>query len=183
MIDPRWTVVSSRVIHEGRPHRLRLDTCRTPRGVEVVDYLVREIHDLAMIFAVDADDRVLLVRQYRHGIGEMSLELPAGLLDHGETVIGAGARELREETGAVATLEKIGELYANPAVQTNRVHVLLGRDAKVVAAAHGDDEEDLDLVLVPRGELGALVTAGDVRSSVSVAAILLTLAHLEREPS
>ena len=147
----------------------------------MVDYLVREINDLAMVFAIDDQDRVLLVRQYRHGIGDMSLELPAGLLDAGEDALTAGARELREETGAVATLTQIGELYANPAVQTNRVHVLLGRDARVVGDAHGDAEEDLDLQLVPRCEIEDRVWQGEIRSSVSVAAIFLGLRHLERE--
>src|SRR5262249_37174508 len=84
-VSQPWDVLSARLLWGGGPRRVRLDTCRTAEGVEVRDYLVREVNDVAMVFALTPDGRVVLVRQYRHGVGEETLELPQGLCEDGET--------------------------------------------------------------------------------------------------
>ena len=179
----RWEVLSSRVIFTGRPHRLRLDTCRTPSGVEVRDYFVREVADVAMVLAVTPGGEVVLVRQYRHAAGDETLELPQGLLERGEDAVVGGARELMEETGYEAPrLEPVAELLANPAVQTNRVHLLLGRDALPVAEAAPEPEEDIEVLLVPLAELRGLIERAEIRAATSVAGILIGLGRLGLGP-
>ena len=177
----RWSVLSSRVLYEGRPHRLRLDTCRTPKGVEVKDYFVREVNDIAMVFALTVGEEVVLVRQYRHGAGEVTLELPQGLLEAGEGAREGGLRELLEETGfAPARMEQVGELWASPAVQPSRVHLLVGYGAARVAAPAPEPEEELEVRLVPVGELEGLIDGGELKAAGSVAGALLGLRHLAR---
>jgi len=180
-LSKHWTVLASRIIFEGHPHRLRLDTCRTPDGVAVTDYFVREVNDVAMVFALTPDERVVLVRQYRHAAGVETLELPQGLLDAGEEFMAAGARELLEETGyAAPRLTKLTDFLSNPAVQTNRVHLLLGLDAADTGTRSPDPEEDLDVLLHPLADIDLLIESGEIRSGSSVAGILFALRHLAR---
>jgi 8-oxo-dGTP pyrophosphatase MutT (NUDIX family) len=180
-MSKRWTVLSSRVIHEGRPHRLRLDTCRTPAGVMVRDYFVREVADIAMVFAVTPDRRVVLVRQYRHGAGEETLELPQGLFEPGEDFLAAGARELAEETGyEAASLTRIGDLLASPAVQTSRLHVLFATGARPGRRLPPDPEEDIEISTVPIGDVLPLIAGGRLRAAGSVAGALLALGEIAR---
>jgi 8-oxo-dGTP pyrophosphatase MutT (NUDIX family) len=174
-----WRVLETRVLHEGKPHRLRLDRCLTGRGVEVADYFVREVADIALVFALTADDQVVLVRQYRHGAGRLSLELPQGLFEPGEAPLQAGARELLEETGYAAELEPLAELLAHPAIQPSVVHVLLGRGARRVQPPAPEEDEDLEVLLRPRAQVRRLIRSGELQAASSVAAALLALAALE----
>jgi 8-oxo-dGTP pyrophosphatase MutT (NUDIX family) len=101
MSDGKWRVTASRYIHKDRWIALRADDCVTDDGVPVAPYYVLEYPDWVEVVALDADDNVLLVRQYRHGMGDFSIELPAGGMDPGDTDPGrrgprtAGGNRLR----------------------------------------------------------------------------------------
>jgi 8-oxo-dGTP pyrophosphatase MutT (NUDIX family) len=177
----RWTVLSSRLLLEAPPQRLRLDRCRNGRGQPLGDYLVREVNDIAMVVPVTGDGQVVLVRQYRHGIGDATLEQPSGLLEDGEEVAAAAARELLEETGyAARELEPVATLLAQPALQPSRLHVLLGHDARRVGEATPDPGEDLEVVLEPLDRIEPAIDSGALAAATSVAAALLALRHLGR---
>src|SRR5271165_6107479 len=94
-----WQVVASEIAIETPHLRLRRDAIVLPGGQRIENYYVRESRGFSVIFAQDAAERVVLVRQYKHGIGREVLELPAGAIDPGETPIDCARRELEEETG------------------------------------------------------------------------------------
>src|SRR5437899_611317 len=94
-----WRVKESRLVLDNRWAKVRLDSCELPNGTLVPDYYYWEGGDFAQVFAITARNEVVLTRQYKHGVKEIVVELPAGLVGHGETPLAAAQRELLEETG------------------------------------------------------------------------------------
>lgn len=128
----------------------------------------------ASVLAITEDDQVVLVRQYRHGIAAESLELPAGVIEVGETPLDAARRELREETGyAAERWEPLASVATEPSRHTVQAHFFCAFGAKVVAEHSPDESEEIELVTVPKRDLVELVLRGEVVHGVHVGAILL----------
>jgi len=106
--------LSSRLIYSGRAVRLRIDTVQMPSGRETTREIV-EHSDCVVVVALDADDNVLLVNQYRKAIEKELLEIPAGGIEPGEDPVAAVQREMREETGFLPRkIERLGGFYSTP---------------------------------------------------------------------
>ena len=96
----------------------------------------------------------VMVRQWRHGAKELSLEFPGGVFNKGETAYHAAARELREETGFYArTMEELGIFSPNPAIMSNRVHFFLARDLDTPGTQELDEDEYLEIEVIPWKEV------------------------------
>jgi ADP-ribose pyrophosphatase len=175
----KWEIVSSELVVDSPWYSLRRDVCRLPDGSLVDPYYVR-VHDgFAVIFAVTADKRVVMIRQYKHGYGEIVLELPAGALERGEDPRACAARELEEETGFIApALELLAEFAADPTSSTGRLYLFLGRDASPTGRAAPEATENIEAMLVPLREVLARVRSGEVFVQSHVAAIYTALDHL-----
>ncbi|WP_262270196.1 NUDIX hydrolase [Microvirga yunnanensis] len=160
----KWTVTRSRRILHDRWISLRADDCVTPSGVEIAPFYVLEYPDWVHVVAIDAEDHVLLVRQYRHGYGDSTLELPGGVMDAADKdPVTAAARELMEETGYSAeNLRLLASLSPNPATHTNRVHVVLAQPARHVGPATPEPSENITLVRVPAAEAAAMALRGEL---------------------
>ncbi len=128
------------------------------------------------VLAVTENAEVVLVRQYRHGSGEFSLELPGGVVEKGQSPLAAAQRELREETGYGAEKwQSLAQFLPNPAVQGNVAHLFLAEGAAVVGATDFDPDEDIELELVPLTDLPKLVKDGTINHAIMVAGILFYL--------
>ena len=168
-----WPVESSEKVHEYAIFDVYHDRVRSPRTGEVHDFYVVDAPQAVVVVALTPAGEVVMVEQYRHGIRELTLELPAGILDGDEPRAG-GLRELREETGyEVADAEVIGVLDQNPAWETTRVHVVLGERAERKTEKELDPAEDTRVRLVPRDRLPALVREGKISSAIALAALHL----------
>jgi len=141
-------------------------------GIEVPVYVL-EGTDWVNVFPVTEAGEVVVVRQYRHGTRTITLEIPGGMAEPGEEPAEAARRELLEETGyasADGSLELLGMVHPNPAIQSNSTFTYLARGARKVAEPNLDSAEDIDIELVPLGDFEALIREGAVTHSLVVAA-------------
>jgi 8-oxo-dGTP pyrophosphatase MutT (NUDIX family) len=169
----RWRVLSSRTVIDRPWLRLREEHVRLPNGAEIECFHVLDVHDWAAALAITDDRRIVLVEQYRHGIARRGLELPAGVLDDGETPLEAARRELLEETGYAADdCQPLLSVAPEPNRSTQFAHFFLFHGARQVAEACPEVMEEIDVRLVHARDLLQAVDSGAVHHAVHVAAIL-----------
>ena len=178
----RWHLVTSRNIVRDRWLTVRADHCRLPDGREIDPYYVLEYPDWVNIVALTTAEEIVLVRQYRHGLGDTGIELPAGIVEPNDaTPESAVRRELLEETGYGFEVARLtGVLSANPATHSNRTHCFLATGCEKRSVPELDATESLETLLVPVGELAALTRTGAMVQSLHVASIFFALWELDR---
>ncbi len=124
------------------------------------------------VVALTAAEELVLIRQWRHGLRDVTLEIPGGLVDPGETPEEAGARELLEETGYRAgRLESLGSINPNPALFANRVFMQVALDCEEVAAIQNTATEFTSVELLPLTELPDVLRRGGIDHALVVAAL------------
>jgi ADP-ribose pyrophosphatase len=172
-----FDTVSSRTVYTGQVLTLRADEVRMPGGEVKVREVVEQPGAVGIV-ALDEQDQVVLIRQYRHPVGDWLIELPAGLLDEpGEKASATAARELTEEVGLTARRwDVLVDLRNSPGLSTEAVRIYLARDLAPVPDAdrHVGTDEETDLG-VHRVDLDQAVTAvftGDIQNSLAVAGLL-----------
>jgi 8-oxo-dGTP pyrophosphatase MutT (NUDIX family) len=173
-----WRITNSETVIKDRWIDLRADSCVTPSGVDIAPYYVLAYPDWVHVVAVTPDDQIVLVRQYRHGVGKVLLELPAGTVETTDASIEQTARrELEEETGYhAASWRFVSTLYPNPSNQTNRLHVFLGLGATRVRAQKLDlSEEGMEVVTIPIADVLSGLHDGLLGQAFNVTALLLAL--------
>ena len=180
-----WPVVASAEQYRGKIISVRTDTVRVPEGTTAEREVVEHPGAVGIV-ALDDDDRVLMIRQYRHPVGRELWELPAGLRDvAGEPTAQTGRRELLEETGYRARdWHVLADYFSSPGIITERLRVFLARGLEEVPAADRDfvpENEEAHLVLdwVPLDRAVSLVLAGDLHNGVAVVGLLA--AHTARQ--
>jgi ADP-ribose pyrophosphatase len=166
------TQISSSLEYTGRVFTVTKDRVRLPHGVEATMDIVRHRGSVVLIPMPDAES-VILIRQYRHAIGQHVWELPAGSLDPGEEADAAALRECHEEIGQLAaTVERVASLYPSPGYTTEVMHlyVLTGLYTPDHAAEQ-DEDEHLEPRRFTLGELRAMVASGEIVDMKTVAAL------------
>jgi ADP-ribose pyrophosphatase len=171
------TVLASERMYEGRILNLRVDEIRTPTGVEALREIVENGGAVAMV-AFDDQQRVLLVKQYRHAVRSLVIEIPAGKLDGDEDPLEGAQRELREETGYVARrFERLGSFYPAPAWSTEYVYLYLATDL-MPGLPDLEADEAIELLHVPIAEAISMIHSGLIIDGKSMAALLLAWQRL-----
>ncbi len=170
-----WLTVASKYIHRDSFLTLRQDTRQSP-GFGQHDFYILEFPDWANVVAVTEDQELILVRQFRHGLAEVNLEIPGGIVDAGEKPSTAASRELQEETGyAPARLELLTSVSVNPAIQSNWCHLFLATGCLRVGDQNLEGTESIAVELVPLKDLPDILKTGRIHHSLNYLA--LTLAH------
>ena len=168
--------IDSRPIFDGAVFGVREDTLMAADGRRFTRQVVSHPGAVAII-PIDADDNVLMVRQYRHPVGHRLLELPAGVVESGESPDDTAQRELREETGfATRNLRAIGGIYSSPGFCDEILYLYIARDL-IPSPLPADDDEDIGVERVPMSQVGRLIRLGEIQDAKSVAGLLMAL-HL-----
>ena len=176
-----WDTLASRPLLDRRPWlTVWEEDVRLPDDTIIHGYLRCRARDYSMVFAVLADGTVPLVRQYKHGPGRPSYDLPAGYLDGSDEPPLTGAqRELHEETGLVADRwQPLGHLVIDTNRGEDRAHIYLALDARLEGTPHLDPTESLEVSYHTPGALREMVLRGAIDSMASVAGIMLALSAL-----
>ena len=177
-----WERLESQHRDDYKIFQVRLDTARSPRTGEPHQFVVLETPDWVNVVPVTRDRQVVLVRQFRHGLGQTSLEIPGGLVDPGETADMAARRELLEETGYEALgWEYLGFVHPNPAFQNNRCHSYLALDCELVGEPALDSGEDIAVELVPVSKLAEMAATGAITHGLVLNALYWFLYERERK--
>ena len=172
----REKTLSSQLIFEGRAVKLRVDTVQMPGGRQTTREIVEHV-DCVAIIAIDADDNVLLVEQFRKPVEKELLEIPAGGIDPGEDEVGCVCREMREETGYLPRkVERIGGFYSAPGYCTEYLHLYLATDL-TSSPLHAEDTESIELIRVPIGQIFSLIASGTICDAKSIAGLLTFLKY------
>jgi ADP-ribose pyrophosphatase len=170
MVKP-WRCIRSHSKQSFRVFSIRTDTTISPRTATEHDFHIIESEDWVNVIPLAPNDQVVMIRQYRHGARKVTLEIPGGLVDLGDTPEKAAARELLEETGYQAEeLVKIGVVNPNPALFNNRCYTFIARNIKKISDPMPDQTEDIEVVLIPLIEIPKLISTGEIDHAMVITA-------------
>jgi ADP-ribose pyrophosphatase len=175
-----WKTISSEYLSNHPYFTARKDVCEMPDGTIVPSYFVVELPPTVCAMAITEDGNVILVKQYRHPVGEILTELPGGFSDEGEDVKTAIARELMEETGyQFAEIDEVGKVAGNPGVLSGYTHLFLARGGKKTSTQSLDDHEQIDIQLVPLEEVRAMLQRNEFAQALHVSCMLYAFQKLD----
>ncbi len=166
--------VSTNYVFRGRAVNLRVDTVELASGKQTTREIV-EHEDCIAAVPIDADNRVLLVRQFRKAVDKELLEIPAGGIEPKETPADATRRELQEEIGYLPQkIEEIGGFYSAPGYATEYLHLFLATELKP-ARLVAEDTESIKVERYPFAEIPRLIASGEIRDAKSIAGLLTAI--------
>lgn len=175
----KWKLLDSKYILKRPWATLRMDKLQMPNGNIKDEYYVLEYPTWVNMIGITTDQQVLFVKQYRHGAGEILVELPAGVVEPGEEPAQGAHREMLEETGyAFQSIEKICELYANPATSGNITHTFLLQGGSKVQEQELDDSEDIEVILMSIEQAREYLLANKIGQALHSAALFYTFQKL-----
>ncbi|MGQ0613203.1 MAG: NUDIX hydrolase [Planctomycetaceae bacterium] len=172
----RWKLLRSELVYDAGVVRL-LREAYEHAGAPIHDFYLLDAPVWVNVVALTAARQVVLVRQYRHGIKEVTLEVPGGVMDPSDSDPGAAAaRELLEETGyGSEPLVPLGAITCNPAILANRTYSFFAPNARRVAEPCPDAHEDIEMELCPLEAIPRLLREGAIHHALSVSALALLL--------
>jgi len=177
-----WKILESKYLYKRNGMAVRVDQCETHNG-DVFEPYVVESNNWVNVIALTKKREVILVRQYRHGVGEVLLEIPAGIMDEDdENPEQAAQRELLEETGYTGErFIEVGKVYPNPATHNNLTYSFLALDVEKVEQQKLDETEEIEVSLIPFDEFISLVKSGGLPQALHVSAVFFALEYMEHD--
>jgi 8-oxo-dGTP pyrophosphatase MutT (NUDIX family) len=166
-----WKLISSRINESYRIFNLRADRALSPRTNEEHEFYILESADWVNVIPLTPQKKIVLIRQYRHGTQEITLEIPGGIVELNDSPEEAARRELREETG-YREMEMIllGSVRPNPAFLDNWCYTYLALNVLSVGDQEQDEREDIEVLLRPVDEIPRLIRKGEINHSLVLAA-------------
>ena len=171
-----WKVHTDSKVDDFGIFRTRKSLRENPRTATSLELFLIDGLNWANIFALTPTNEVILVRQYRHGIEDFTLELPGGCVERDEDPKRGVIRELQEETGYITKdAEFLGTLHPNPAMMSNSIHFYLARNVSVTTSTKLDPGENIDVITMPFNKFLHEASEGKIVHALNVAGIGLLL--------
>jgi len=177
-----WKIISE--IHEASYKVLDVTSVKaiSPRTNKSYDFVVLKSNPWVNIIPITNEGDVVMIRQYRHGIKEITLEIPGGLVESKDDPKQAALRELKEETGYYSDeVYSLGYVHPNPAIFNNVCHTFLALNVKTVSNQEQDEKEDIEVIKVPLKQVPTLIMEGKITHALVVVAfyrLFLEASHL-----
>lgn len=176
----KWEILSSEYLFNDTWLKARKDRCKRADGKIVDPYYVMEYPEWATGFALTKDNQIILVKQYRHALGEICIELPGGCVDSNDVSLEAAIRrELLEETGYIfEDVEYLGKTSANPSTNANTLHMFLMKGGEKVQAQDLDHNEEIQVLHYSFSDLQKLLNENGIMQSMHITCIYQALTKL-----
>jgi ADP-ribose pyrophosphatase len=169
-----WQNLSSAPILQTPIFTVRSTRFKHPARSDERNFVVIDPPDWVNVIALTADDHIVLVRQFRYGIDDFSLEIPGGVMESGEAPAAAGLRELQEETGYTGTAPRVlGQVRPNPAIQSNQCHFIFIENAVCTSPMSWDDDEEIEVTTLPVEQVLSMARSGLITHSLVLNALFL----------
>ncbi len=180
ILKMKWKILSSEYLFRDLWFKVRKDVCETPQGKIVDPYYVYEFPEWVTAVPVTEDGKIIMVRQYRHAIGEVCIEFPGGCVDATdpdfETAI---KRELLEETGySFSAFKSLGVTSANPSTNNNLMHMFLATGGRKIAEQSLDHNEEIEIDLLTIEEVKKLIRENKILQSMHVTCFIYAMNEL-----
>lgn len=171
----KWKIISEEDISPSRWFPILKHVVELPNTKIIDDYFISPFGNAVMILPFTKNNEIVLVKQYKHGLGEILIELPAGFQQANKSIEASALAELLEETGIQTTLsnlEFIGKISNNPTKTNQITHGFLARNLEFNSVQHFDSTEDIEVLVVKPKEVLAMISRGELWTGDSVAMIL-----------
>lgn len=169
-----WELLSEEDISPSKWFPLFKHKIKLSSGKIVDDYYLAKLGHVAMVVPVTPQGNLILVRQYKHGAGSITLEFPAGVIEKGQEPLTAAKAELKQETGIVAeSLLLLGQLHALPTKNASILYGYLATNVEVSQAQELDETEEIEIVEVSPEEMESKIVSGEINCSDTLALYLI----------
>lgn len=174
-----WKLIDERPDRDYRVFKINTTKALSPRTNRVVEFYTIETNDWVNVIPLTEKKEVVMIKQYRHGSREITLEIPGGLVDD-EDHKEAAVRELNEETGYMGDrVLYLGAVNPNPAIFNNLCHTYLVENVKKISEKNLDPDEDIEVVLVPLEDVPYLIKSGRINHALVVVAFYLYFSKIK----
>jgi ADP-ribose pyrophosphatase len=166
----KWNVLSETDISPDKWFPLFRHKVQLPNGKIMDDYFISKLGDVAMIIPITKNEKIIFVKQYKHGIQEITLEFPAGIIEPGQTPEEAAFAELEQETGVIAkNMTALGELRTLPSKNFAKLFGFLTLDAEITTEQKPDVSEEIEVIELTKEEVNEKIISGEINCSDTIA--------------
>lgn len=182
----KWKTISSVTALDNKWMKIRKDTVELPTGKILDDFYLWVGYDVVMIAPVTPDGKLVLVKQYKHGVDDFIIEFPAGYIEDTKNIENEARRELMEETGYTAPqLHQLARFTVNPSKTTSILYFFYAPLAEKTTTTNFDANEDIETLVLSIEEVLALVKKGTIWNASVIAGVYMIqeILHLGKEDS
>lgn len=172
--EKNWQLLKSEPAIDLSIVKIRHDYYKNPRNEKEVKVIAIEGNDAANVIAKTKTGKIIMVRQFRFGISDYTLEIPGGMIDEGEDVLTAAQREVKEETGYIGeNWQYLGNIFANPVWMDSTIHHYYMENAELKYELELDEAEDVEIILLSPEEIYQKIADGEIKHPHTISAFLL----------